>query len=115
MRKFLSFLILLLCTGMSARAEGETAYAVWCSANSTLYFTYTADAITAGGTFTPADGSGAQTVTNVWSGTAVTASSSTPAWNSTTVTAISPRHELIVLIIQFSVVSFQLSVTSANT
>ena len=83
MRKFLSFLILLLCTGMSARAEGETAYAVWCSANSTLYFTYTADAITAGGTFTPADGSGAQTVTNVWSGTAVTASSSTPAWNST--------------------------------
>lgn len=51
----------------------QTAYAVWCEENTTLYFTYRSETLTAGGTFTPEDGSGTKTITNVWSGTDVMA------------------------------------------
>ena len=58
-----------------------TPYTVWCAANQTLYFTSRLDELAAGDTFTPEDGSAAQTVTAVWSGTDVTQSgSSMPQW-----------------------------------
>ena len=53
------------------------AYAIWCSGNSTLYFTYTKDDITEGGTYNT------QTVTKVWRGNDVVAVGwGTPKWNS---------------------------------
>ncbi len=78
-------LSLIVLFSISIHAEDETAYAVWCSGNTTLYLTNRAETLTAGDTFTPEDGSEVVTITNVWSGTAVTATATngTPAWNNT--------------------------------
>ena len=51
------------------------AFVVWCSDNTTLYFDYN-KIPEVGGTYN------GQTVTNVWSGTAVTANYNTPQWKS---------------------------------
>ena len=78
-------LSLIVLFSISIHAEDETAYAVWCSGNTTLYLTNRAETLTAGDTFTPEDGSEVVTITNVWSCTAVTATATngTPAWNNT--------------------------------
>ena len=64
MKRHLLILSLLLLTATSASAQ--TAYAIWCADAKTLYFDYTTSSITAGSTYQ------GQTVTNVWSGEAVT-------------------------------------------
>ena len=64
MKRQLLILALVLLT--TASASAQTAYAVWCAGSKTLYFDYTTAAITVGGTY---DG---ESVTNVWSGEAVT-------------------------------------------
>ncbi len=57
--------------------DSKYAYAIWCSGNSTLYFTYTTDDIKAGDTYSE------QTVTNVWKGNDVlNVGWITPKWNS---------------------------------
>ena len=78
-------LSLLLLFSIGSYAEGETAYAVWCSGNTTLYLTNRAETLSAGDTFTPEGSTEAVTITNVWNGTAVTATATngTPAWNNT--------------------------------
>ncbi len=83
MKALLSLFLMLLTNVWTARAQGETASVVWCADNTTLYFTYRPDLPSAGGTFTPADGGSTQTVTTVWSGTAVTSSPNTPGWYNT--------------------------------
>ncbi|MBO4822882.1 MAG: BspA family leucine-rich repeat surface protein [Prevotella sp.] len=76
-------LSLLVLFSISSHAEDETAYAVWCAGNATLYFTSRAETLTAGDSFTPEGSTDAVTITNVWNGTAVTASADTPGWNNT--------------------------------
>ena len=83
MKRIASFLLAILAFATWARADGETAYALWCADNTTLYFTYRAETLAAGDTFTPDGASEAVTITNLWSGTAVTTSADTPAWNNT--------------------------------
>ena len=57
--------------------DSKYAYAIWCSGNSTLYFTYTTDDIKAGDTYSE------QTVTSVWKGNDVlNVGWITPKWNS---------------------------------
>ena len=80
-KRALLSLLLLMATGTVAWAEGETAYAVWCADNTTLYFLGSEASLTAGGAFTPEGTTDPVTITNVWSGTAVTTSADTPAWN----------------------------------
>ena len=81
MRRFFITLLALVAMVMGVRAEGETPYAVWCASNSTLYFTNTSEVLTADGTFIPEGATDPVTITNVWSGTDVTASASySPAW-----------------------------------
>ena len=84
-KRILFSLFALFSIVAGAKAEGETAYAVWCADNTTLYFTNRAETLTAGNTFTPEGAIDPVTITNVWSGTAVTASSTTnvPGWQST--------------------------------
>ncbi len=63
------------------KVMAQTAYAVWCEENTTLYFTYRSEELTYGGTFTPEDGSGTKTDIWFWSGASVTNKTSTyPAW-----------------------------------
>ena len=74
-KKALFFVVLLLAVVGGAKAESE-AQAIWCSGNHTLYFV-NMELQTVGSTF---DG---QTITNVWSGSAVTNTGELPAWFST--------------------------------
>jgi len=83
MKRIASFLLAILAFATWARADGETAYALWCADNTTLYFAYRAETLAAGDTFTPDGASEAVTITNLWSGTAVTTSADTPAWINT--------------------------------
>ncbi len=94
MRQIVSFikrahlsLLLLLLVSTPAWAESETAYAVWCADNSTLYFLGSEASLTAGGTFTPEEATDPVSITNVWSGTAVTATQpgGVPEWNNNTI------------------------------
>ena len=71
-------LSLLVLFSISSHAQDETAYAVWCAGNTTLYFTSRAEALTAGDSFIPEGSTEAVTITNVWNGTAVTVSADTP-------------------------------------
>ena len=92
-KRILFSLFALFSIVAGAKAEGETAYAVWCADNTTLYFTNRAETLTAGNTFTPEGSAETVTITNVWSGTEVTATSTsgTPGWNNTvknTMTAV---------------------------
>lgn len=86
-KRALLSMLMLIATGTAAWAEGETAYAVWCADNTTLYFLGSEASLTAGGTFTPEGATDPVTITNVWSGTAVTATSptGTPGWNNSTI------------------------------
>ena len=67
--------VLFLVAFFSLRAQ--TPYAIWCSGNHTLYFTFTGKEYKSGGTF---DG---QYITNVWKGNAVVESGIQPQWNAT--------------------------------
>ena len=71
-----AFVVTLLLASFTP-AKAQTAYAVWCSSNATMYFTASSYPIKAGGTY------GGNTITNVWSGNLVTQSSNTPEWNIT--------------------------------
>ncbi len=94
-KQYLSFLFTLLATLLPMKGMAQTAYAVWCEENTTLYFTYRSETLTAGGTFTPEDGSGTKTITSVWSGTSVTATGNYgPSWHSYQSSALS-NHYLI--------------------
>jgi surface protein len=80
-KHFLLSLLALVAFATGARAEGETAYAVWVEANKTLYFTNRAETLAAGGTFTPYGATEPVTIKSVWSGTDVTASAVySPGW-----------------------------------
>ena len=57
--------------------SAQIPYAIWCSGNHTLYFTFTGKEYKSGGTF---DG---QYITNVWKGNAVVESGIQPQWNAT--------------------------------
>lgn len=82
-------LVALVGVTAGVRAEGETAYALWCSSNSTLYFTNRTEALSAGSSFAPADGGAALTVTTVWSANQVTdQGTGDPAWNTAIRTAL---------------------------
>ncbi len=76
LRCLYAFVVTLLLASFTP-AKAQTAYAVWCSSNATMYFTASSYPIKAGGTY------GGNTITNVWSGNLVTQSSNTPEWNIT--------------------------------
>lgn len=71
------FALMILCSvATSALAADKTPQVIWCSGNSTLYFTNDETVYAADDTY---DG---QTVTQVWSGNEVTATgTSQPGWN----------------------------------
>ena len=93
-RRILLSLIALVGVATVIKAEGETAYALWCSGNSTLYFTNRTEALAAGSSFAPADGGAAVTVTTVWSGDQITDfGTGDPAWN----TAIRTEMQKVVV------------------
>ena len=71
MKRILSFLLITLLFATTAWSA-KTAQAIWTEGNTTLTFTYE-EPVSVGSTY------GGQKVTNVWSGTAVTASN-TPGW-----------------------------------
>ncbi len=82
---FLSSLLALAALFLPSNAWA-TAYAVWCSGNKTLYFTERSGTLSKGGTFTPAGSSVNQTITNVWSGSDVTATGTDdPGWKTLSV------------------------------
>ncbi len=78
-------LLALVAFSAGARAQGATAYAVWCANNTTLYFLGSTETLKAGDTFTPEGKTEAVSITNVWSGNDVLASPTTKntAWNAT--------------------------------
>ena len=83
-KRALLSLLMLMAAGTAAWAEGETAYAVWCADNTTLYFFGSDATLAAGDTFTPEGATDPVTITNVWSGTAVTATGTNkPGWYNT--------------------------------
>ena len=45
MKRIASFLLAILAFATWARADGETAYALWCADNTTLYFAYRAETL----------------------------------------------------------------------
>lgn len=63
---------LLLAIALGAKAE-DVAQVIWCAGNKTLYFTYE-ELKAVGDTYE------GQTITSVWSGTAVTESGASPGW-----------------------------------
>ena len=71
MKRILSFLLITLLFATTAWSA-KTAQAIWTEGNTTLTFTYE-EPVSVGSTYN------GQKVTNVWSGTAVTASN-TPGW-----------------------------------
>ncbi len=75
-KKFLLFILASLFAITQGAWAAETPQAIWCESNTTLYFINSETVYAAGDTY---DG---QTVTNVWSGTDVTNSSSNifPSW-----------------------------------
>ena len=75
-KKFLLFILASLFAITQGAWAAETPQAIWCESNTTLYFINSETLYAAGDTY---DG---QTVTNVWSGTDVTNSSSNifPSW-----------------------------------
>ena len=75
-KKFLLFILASLFAITQGAWAEETPQAIWCESNTTLYFINSETVYAAGDTY---DG---QTVTNVWSGTDVTNSSSNifPSW-----------------------------------
>ena len=75
-KKFLLFILASLFAITQGAWAAETPQAIWCESNTTLYFINSETLYAEGGTY---DG---QTVTNVWSGTDVTNSSSNifPSW-----------------------------------
>jgi surface protein len=74
MRRKLMMMLALLLIVVGAKAT-STAQAVWVEGNKTLYFIYQETVVKKGDTFDT------KTVTDVWSGTAVTATGeSTPGW-----------------------------------
>lgn len=77
MRKRIIFLLLLL-SAVAQLYAAKTAYAIWCSGNKTLYFTYSNASLAKGGTYE------GQTITGLWSGDKVLRSgTSAPGWNMT--------------------------------
>ena len=61
-------ILTLLVTLLPIIVKAQTPYAVWCEGNTTLYFTYRSETLTAGDNFSPeAEGAKTQTITNVWS------------------------------------------------
>ena len=75
MKKILLILVVFVLTMSMPMLAANTAQAIWCAGNKTLYFTYQ-ELVTAGSTFDD------QTVTYVWSGDDVTNSgtSNVPHW-----------------------------------
>ena len=69
--------ILLLFSAAFTLVKAQTAYALWCSSTSTMYFTTSTIPFKAGQTY---DGA---TITNVWSGNLVESSGIQPQWNIT--------------------------------
>ena len=75
MKRFLTLSIIVLLA--TAAWSAKTAQAIWTAGNTTLTFTYE-EPVSVGGTY------GGQTVTAVWSGTAVTATgTNNPGWVNT--------------------------------
>ena len=83
MKKLTVIFMMLFYVGLRMSAQEATAYAVWSASNTTLYFTNRTETIIEGSSFTPEGTTETLTATNVWSGTAVTASAYTPAWYNT--------------------------------
>lgn len=82
MRKyFLLFTFVLLSHYISF---AQTPYVVWCSDNTTLYFTYRTEVLTVNGSFVPEGESEARTISALWSGTQVTESPESPGWSNYT-------------------------------
>lgn len=72
-------------TGTSGIPEGWTAsvripYAIWCTGNSTLYFTYRGETLEQGGQFTPEGSTSTYYINRLWSGDDVADYTSVPAW-----------------------------------
>ena len=66
---------------ISMNAAEKTAYVVWCADNATLYFTNRESSFAEGESFTAEGGGESVTITNVWSGEAVTSSGdNNPGW-----------------------------------
>lgn len=87
MKKLLILLVALLSTAVGAHAQ--TAWAGWCSDNKTLYFGCTSPVPSQGGNYTPEGAATAVTLTNVWSGTAVTNQTSySQPWSGKSITAV---------------------------
>ena len=76
-RKTVFFLALLLLSASFTSVKAQKAYALWCTGNATLYFTYSSAELKAGVRYDN------QTITNAWSGTLVTETGNQPEWNIT--------------------------------
>lgn len=75
MTKSVSAVFLTLMLLAFTPVKAQTACAIWCAGNATLYFTYTSSTIKSGGTY---DG---QTITDFWKSSSVFASDNQPYWN----------------------------------
>lgn len=78
-----SFLLLMLSLLISLVTVAQTPYVVWCSSNSTLYFTYRTENLLSGGSFVPEGSDEELEINKLWSNSQVTASPNTPEWYST--------------------------------
>lgn len=78
MRKNILLLTITLLTSIVSVAQ--TPYVVWCSSNSTLYFTYRSDSLFSGGTFIPENGDKEIIIKSLWKNENVTASGYAPGW-----------------------------------
>ena len=80
MRRLLTITMALM-TFLGISAAEKTAYVVWCADNATMYFTNREEALAEGDTFSPEGGGETVTITNLWSGEAVTSSGdNNPDW-----------------------------------
>jgi surface protein len=71
---------LFVMTALATAAGAQTPYAIFCSDNNTLYFTYRTEKLSEGDTFTPEEeGATAQTINELWSGPDVTETDA-PGW-----------------------------------
>ena len=83
LKRLVLSLLAIMAFAIGALAD-NTAYAVWCADNTTLYFLGSEETLSAGGTFTPEGATEPVTITSVWSGTAVTATGTNkPGWYNT--------------------------------
>ena len=77
---FLFCIIFLSALFGTTSSSAQTAYALWCESNHTLYFTASDEQPLVNGSYTPYGAADAVTITQLWSGTAITNSGYPTVW-----------------------------------